>query len=79
MPIYTYECPTCKKEKEVDHSINSEPIINCEFCNSRMKRIIKHAPAFKINGYFTSATGYSKDPEYMKAVEQEKKRIRRKG
>jgi len=75
MPQYDYKCSICEKERIVIHRINESPVIRC-ICGSEMKRIIKKAPAFKINGYFTSKTGYSKDPQYMKMVEQKRKRER---
>lgn len=56
--------------------MHEEPEIMCVFCDARMERQLG-IPAFRINGYFTSATGYSKDPEYAKAVEGKRKKERK--
>lgn len=87
MPIYIYKCPTCGAEKEIIHKINENPKIVCENCKVKeieklnkeriMKRIL-FPSSFRINGYFTSQTGYSKNKKYMEAVERKKKSEKKK-
>ncbi len=86
MPQYIYKCPICKKEKEINHKIDENPLLICDNCQKveskkykdgpKMNRIIQPVN-FKISGYYTSKTGYAKNKEYMKAVER-KKRAERK-
>lgn len=84
MPIYSYKCPICGEEKEVFRPkpiSKDKDIEHIEFCpncgEEIMERIIQPVN-FKIGGYYTSKTGYSKNPEYMKAVERKKKAERKK-
>ena len=72
MPRYDYQCPQCGKVQEEIHRMNETPEMKCSECNVPMKKLIG-APAFKVGGYFTAKTGYSKDPDYAKAVEKKKK------
>lgn len=67
--------------------MDENPLIICNNCQeikiekykkqNVMKRIILPFN-FKINGYFTSKTGYSKNKKYMEAVERKKKSEKKK-
>ncbi len=72
MSIYIYKCPKCSNTKEIIHKMKENPSISCDECKILMKKTIQPIN-FKIGGYYTSKTGYSKNPEYMKAVERKKK------
>lgn len=76
MSIYIYKCPKCSNTKEIIHKMVENPSILCNKCGILMARIIQPVN-FKIGGYYTSKTGYSKNPEYMKAVERKKKAERK--
>ena len=53
--IYDYICPSCKKEKEVSHSIKDSPEILCS-CGKKMKiRIDRNYGGVIFNG-----TGFTK-------------------
>ena len=40
MPIYTYECQSCKHVFEVEQSISDAPIKKCIKCGKAVKKII---------------------------------------
>lgn len=40
MARYDYKCEKCDLVFEVVHSINEDPIIKCEKCSSKTKRLI---------------------------------------
>lgn len=87
MPIYIYKCPICGKEKDIIHKMSENPLIICDDCQEVeikgykdkyvMKRILQPT-AFKIKGYFTSKTGYSKNKKYEDAVVKKEKSKRKK-
>ena len=35
MPIYLYRCDACNKKFERRQSINDEPLLDCDFCNTK--------------------------------------------
>ncbi|MAG50967.1 FmdB family transcriptional regulator [archaeon] len=67
MPLYTFQCPSCRQEQEVKQSI-SDPIPLCKRCKSaslgihvpKMIRIFKPTgkPKFKGTGFYE--TDYAK-------------------
>ncbi len=75
MARYDYECKECGAVREISHPMSQEPRIVCERCGSIMCRTIG-MPSFRIKGYYTAVTGYSKDPDYAKAVEDKHKKER---
>ena len=83
MAIYIYRCSVCKKEKEMIHKMSENPHVVCENSEcinfgepiSRVLQPTKHI----IKGYYTAKTGYSKDPQYARAVERKRQAERRKG
>ncbi|MFW9899665.1 MAG: FmdB family zinc ribbon protein [Candidatus Thorarchaeota archaeon] len=76
MSIYIYKCPKCSNTKEIIHKMTENPSVLCSECEILMNRIL-FPVNFRIRGYYTSKTGYSKNPEYMKAVERKKKAERK--
>lgn len=53
MPIYVYECKTCKKNFEVEQRITADPLTDCE-CGAKgsLKRLIQPtAILFKGSGF----------------------------
>ena len=66
MPFYTFQCPSCKREKEVMQKMNEDPPL-CEKCTRmvprrivEMKRVFKSVgkPQFKGKGFYE--TDYKK-------------------
>lgn len=41
MPSYVYACPKSKRHprKEVTHGMNDDPVIQCEACGAKMRRV----------------------------------------
>ncbi|RMD57934.1 MAG: zinc ribbon domain-containing protein [Nitrospirae bacterium] len=71
MPIYEYECRSCKKRIEVFQKINDAPLTKCEFCGGELKKCISNT-SFVLKGSGWYVTDYpSKDRK--KAMEAEKK------
>ena len=52
MPTYTYQCPECKKETDVNHGIMDEFLMYCGYCDDHPAcvRIISQAPSFALKG-----------------------------
>jgi len=57
MPIYEYKCDKCNLVKEATHKMNEKPIIKCDKCHKKMRRIFSVAgikfvgPGFYTNDY----------------------------
>lgn len=49
MPIYRYRCDQCEKETEVFQGINDEPLMTCEDCGGRLRKLIGRV-GIKFNG-----------------------------
>ena len=65
MPLYTFKCPTCKKEKEVLQKTSKPPMCDAYPCKLstgiEMKRILFKStgkPQFKGSGFYE--TDYKK-------------------
>ena len=58
MPIYTYECQSCKHVFEVVQSMSDEPIKKCIKCGKAVKRIIPQGSSvgiiFKGSGFYST-------------------------
>lgn len=53
---YLYKCNNCQEQVEVEHSMNEEPIIECEKCFVRMRRVIQVIPVkFKGAGFYVNS------------------------
>ncbi|MBX3114735.1 MAG: zinc ribbon domain-containing protein [Fimbriimonadaceae bacterium] len=53
MPIYVYECDTCKMVFEIEQRITEEPLTKCECGKGKVKRIIQPVGvAFKGSGFY---------------------------
>lgn len=57
MPIYEYECKSCKKIKEVLQRITDEPLTTCPDCSGTLKKLLS-VSAFHLKGGGWSADGY---------------------
>ena len=58
MPIYTYECQSCKHVFEVEQSISDAPIKKCIKCGKAVKKIIPQSSSigiiFKGSGFYST-------------------------
>ncbi|MBO7093744.1 MAG: zinc ribbon domain-containing protein [Spirochaetia bacterium] len=58
MPIYTYECQSCKHVFEVEQSMSDAPIKKCTKCGKAVKRIIPQGShvgiIFKGSGFYST-------------------------
>ncbi len=67
MPTYEYECLECKNRFEVFQSINDEPVMKCEKCSGKVRKlfgtagIIFKGSGFYVNDYKKSGDGRRKN------------------
>jgi len=59
VPIYEYKCDECSKTVEVWQKISDKPLLKCEACNGKLKKIISQS-SFQLKGTGWYATDYSK-------------------
>jgi len=58
MPIYEYQCQTCKNIVEAWQSLSDEPLSVCPECAGEMKKLIS-ASSFHLKGGGWYADGYA--------------------
>ncbi|NOY83672.1 MAG: zinc ribbon domain-containing protein [Nitrospirae bacterium] len=59
MPIYEYECKTCKKRTELLQKISDPPLEKCPDCKGEVRKLISSAGLhFKGTGWYV--TDYAK-------------------
>ncbi len=58
MPIYEYECSSCKKVVEVIQRITEKPLATCPECNGKVTKLVSMS-AFHLKGNGWYADGYS--------------------
>ncbi len=58
MPIYEYECMSCKHRFEVLQGINAKPLTKCPKCSKKVKRLISGTGGFIFKGPGFYATDY---------------------
>ncbi len=59
MPVYEYECQSCKEITETWQGISDEPLATCPSCNGPLKKIIS-ASSFALKGGGWYADGYNR-------------------
>lgn len=59
MPTYVYECPQCKRSKEIFLKITEEPPVWCNMCTILMSRVIQPS-TFVLKGNCWAKDGYKK-------------------
>ncbi len=57
MPIYEYECDSCKTRSEALQKFDDPPLTKCEKCGGHLRRLIS-APAFQFKGSGWYVTDY---------------------
>jgi putative FmdB family regulatory protein len=58
MPFYEYECTKCSYHKEILQKITDKPLVKCEKCNGKMKKLIS-ATSFHLKGSGWYVTDYA--------------------
>ena len=58
MPVYEYECQSCKEVIEVWQNLSEEPVSTCPSCKGDLKKIISMS-SFQLKGGGWFADGYS--------------------
>jgi len=54
---YLYKCNNCQEQIELEHSMHEEPVIVCDKCLARMRRVIQVVPVrFKGAGFYVNST-----------------------
>jgi putative FmdB family regulatory protein len=58
MPIYEYKCEKCGRESEVMQKMTEKPLIECEKCGGKLKKMISNT-SFVLKGSGWYATDYA--------------------
>ena len=58
MPIYEYECESCKDIIETWQSLSDKPMTTCPSCSGTLKKLISQS-SFQLKGGGWYADGYS--------------------
>ena len=55
MPIYEYECGTCKHRFDLKQGFDADPVESCPLCQETSRRVF-HSPAiiYKGTGFYTT-------------------------
>ena len=60
MPIYEYECGSCRSRFERKQRFDEEPIATCPQCSGKARRLIHSVPViFKGSGFYCTDHGGS--------------------
>ena len=58
MPIYEYECSSCRSRFERKQRFDAEPIATCPQCSGKARRLIHSVPVvFKGSGFYCTDHG----------------------
>ena len=58
MPIYEYECASCRKVIEIFQRMTEDPLTTCPNCSGPVKKLVSMS-SFKLKGGGWYADGYS--------------------
>ena len=61
MPVYEYECQSCRKLIEIWQNLSDDPATSCPACKGPLKKIISMS-SFQLKGGGWYADGYSSTP-----------------
>jgi len=50
MPKYQYRCGECGSDRELEHAMSEDPIIECYMCDDHFMRRVPQATAAVFNG-----------------------------
>lgn len=78
MPVYEYECMSCRKRCEVIQRFDDPPIETCEQCGGQMQKLISNTSfVLKGNGWYV--TDYVRNAETKKEQSNGNKQTHEKG
>lgn len=79
LPIYEYECGSCRSRFERKQRFDEEPVATCPQCSGKARRLIHSVPVvFKGSGFYCTdygrgsacnSTGKCKEPECQDKAE----------
>lgn len=49
MAAYDYKCPLCDLIIPVQHSVDEQPVVNCQLCDEQMRKVFS-APTITFKG-----------------------------
>ncbi|MDR0477052.1 MAG: zinc ribbon domain-containing protein [Desulfobulbaceae bacterium] len=58
MPVYEYECESCKKVIEAQQRMSDAPLAVCQACGGHLKKLVS-VSSFQLKGSGWCADGYS--------------------
>jgi putative FmdB family regulatory protein len=61
MPLYEYQCQSCKERSEILQKISDPPYSHCPKCGGEMKKLLS-SPAIQFKGSGFYKTDYSSKP-----------------
>ena len=70
MPTYEYKCLECGHRSEAFQSMMDEPLVTCEECGGKLKRLIGAGAGFLFKGNGFYATDHRSD-SYKAAAKQD--------
>ncbi|MCX8068990.1 MAG: zinc ribbon domain-containing protein [Thermodesulfovibrionales bacterium] len=62
MPVYEYECKSCKKTYEIMQKFDDPPLNTCEICGGEVKKLISNT-TFVLKGSGWYITDYARKSE----------------
>ena len=71
MPIYEYECDKCGHHVEALQKITDPPLMECEQCHSKMKKLISQS-TFHLKGTGWYVTDYASKDKNSQVETKEK-------
>jgi putative FmdB family regulatory protein len=87
LPIYEYECSSCRSRFERKQRFDEEPITSCPQCSGKARRLIHSVPVvFKGSGFYCTdygrgaacnSTGKCKEPECEAKTETKKTEVKK--
>ncbi|HEX8949510.1 MAG TPA: FmdB family zinc ribbon protein [Dissulfurispiraceae bacterium] len=73
MPIYEYECTTCRKRQEIMQRHDAAPLTTCPECGGQMKKLISNTSfVLRGTGWYKTDYASSKNGEGGKGAKPEK-------
>ena len=55
MPKYDYRCLGCQHVYEIEHDVDESPIVLCNECGNRCRKMISSMPVlYKTNGFYST-------------------------
>ncbi|HIJ59904.1 MAG TPA: zinc ribbon domain-containing protein [Nitrospirae bacterium] len=69
MPVYEYECKSCKKVFEMMQKFDDQPLLTCESCGGEVRKLISNT-SFVLKGTGWYITDYARKSEEKPATEK---------